>query len=551
VGPPATLDGPSTGPSIVAVYPNPALANDRGEFVVVDLPSGADRAGLALTDGETTLAIPAGAAARRVAVATDPAARNLTEVPVVVAEGQLHLSNAGERVALVDADGVLDAVTYPRAPEGSVYRRTRSGWTWRHLGATAFPVRTSRNATARVFVLPDAPGAALAPFRTAERRLWLGGYTLTSARVVHALCAAQGRGVDVRVLVERTPVGGMTATEAASLDRLARCRVAVRVIGGPDARYAFHHAKYAVVDDRVVVLTENWKPSGVGGRSSRGWGAVVDSPGVADALAATFTADAGWRDARPWLAVRAGRTFDRTEPAANGTYPEAFTPTTVPGATVEVVVAPDDAESRVVSLLDGAGSSIRVIQVSVGGPGQPFVRALVRAARRGVSVRLLLAGVWYVRDHNRQVATTLRSLARRESLPLDVRLASPRGRFGKIHAKGAVVDDDAVLLGSLNWNNNSARRNREVDVVIHSRTAGRYYASVFDADWQGGRWRVPAGLLAVGAVVATLAGAVGSRSMRFDPTADEGVRPGPERVSDVTRSRRELTEEPGGLGGRR
>lgn len=521
-------DSPPANPRIVAVYPNPLFPEDRGEFIVITVPTGTALGRLRLTDGETDVALPDRRATGQVAVATGPVVRNLTDAPVLLVEGPLRLANSGERIELRAGDRVVDAVSYHRAPEGSVYRLTPSGWRWQRLGTTSFPVRSVESASARLFVLPDAPDAALAPLRTAERRLWLAGYTLTSARVVDALCAARRRGVDVRVLVELDPVGGMTVTAARRLDRLDGCGVAVRAIGGRRSRFRFHHAKYAVADDRAVVLTENWKPSGVGGRASRGWGVVVSSPDVADALAATFEADAGWRDARPWSALRSSRSFDRTEPPANGTFAPAFTPADVAGVDVELVVAPDNAEPRVVGLLDGAEQSVRVIQVSVGGPDQPFVRALVRAARRGVTVQLLLADVWYVREHNRAVAEALNALAREAGLPLRVRLATPRGRYGKVHAKGAVVDGERVLVGSLNWNNVSARRNREVVLILHSEAAARYYETVFSADWRGGRWRVPAGLLAVAVTLAVVAGALARRSIEFEGRADEGVEPSPD-----------------------
>ncbi|MDZ7702080.1 MAG: phospholipase D-like domain-containing protein [Halobacteriales archaeon] len=190
-----------------------------------------------------------------------------------------------------------------------------------------------------------------------------------------------------------------------------------------------------------------------------------------------------------------------------------------------MLLAPDNAEARVIALLDGAERTIRVLQVSVGGRDQPFVRALVRAARRGVTVELLLADAWYVRERNRAVADTLNGLARQEGLPLRVRLATPRGRFGKIHAKGAVVDGEHVLLGSLNWNNASARRNREVALVLHGGGAGDYYAAVFDADWQGGRWRLPVGLPAAAALLALAAAAFGRRSIEFEDPERQGVAP--------------------------
>lgn len=523
--PNATSAAPAA-PALVAVYPNPVLADDRGEFVVVAVAPGTDLGGLTVTDGETALALPDRSASGRLTVATDPVVRDLTDDPVVVVPGVLRLANGGERVELRRDGRVLDAVTFPRAPEGAVYRRTPSGWAWRRLGATSFPVRTARDVPARLFVLPDAPGVALDVLRSADRRLWLAGYTLTSARVADALCGAAVRGVDTRVLVELEPVGGMAVSQARLLDRLAGCGVAVRVVGGPGGRYTFHHAKYAVADDRAVVMTENWKPSGVGGRSSRGWGVVVASPDVADALAATFAADAGWRDARPWLAVREVRRFSRVEAPANATYPAVYTPVAVSGVDVEVVVAPDHAEARVVALLDGADESIRAVQVSVGGPDQPFVRALLRAARRGVSVRLLLADAWYVRDHNREVAETLTDAAREEGIPLRVRLAAPRGRYEKIHAKAAVVDDEHVLIGSLNWNNVSARENREVALVLHGEAAARYYARAFDGDWRGGRWRLPVGLVAAAAVLGLVAGGFAVRTIEFDPGREAAVRPG-------------------------
>ncbi|MFB6353680.1 MAG: phosphatidylserine/phosphatidylglycerophosphate/cardiolipin synthase family protein [Halobacteriales archaeon] len=528
---PTPANGAPAGPDaprLVAVYPNPTFPGDRGEFVVVRVPANTPLGTLALADGETTVGLPDRELAGRVAVATDPVVATLTDAPVVLVPGPLRLANRGEQLVLLGGDGVVDRVSYADAPEGLLYRRTPTGWTWRAPGATSFPVRSGRASSARLFVLPDAPAAVLAPLRDADRRLWLAGYTFTSRRVADVLCAARSRGVDVRVLVELEPVSGMTTVGARRLDRLAGCGVTVRAIGGPRARYAFHHAKYAVVDDRAVVLTENWKPAGVGGRSSRGWGVVLTSPAVADALAETFAADAGWRDARPWRIARRDRRFVPANSPANGTFPAAFTPVAVEDVGVEVVVAPDNAERRTVALLDGARTSIRVIQVSVGGERQPFVRALLRAARRGVSVKLLLAGVWYVREDNRAVAQALNELAREEGLPLDVRLAAPHGRYGKIHAKAAVVDGEHVLLGSLNWNNASARRNREVDVVLHSPAAARYYGRVFDADWQGGRWRVPAGLVVVAAALALAAAGFAARRIEFDPGGDEGVVPAPD-----------------------
>jgi phosphatidylserine/phosphatidylglycerophosphate/cardiolipin synthase-like enzyme len=323
--------------------------------------------------------------------------------------------------------------------------------------------------------------------------------------------------VAVRVLLDGGPVGGISRRSARLLDRLAAAGVEVRVLAGRATRYRFHHAKYAVVDDRALVLTENWKPAGTGGNGSRGWGVRLRDPEAAAALAATFRADAGWRAAVPWHEFRAGRYFDH-RPPANGTSPSRVAPTTVSVSGASVLVAPENAGDAVISRLDAAEEPVRVLQVSVDGPDQRFLRAAVRAAGRGVEVRLLLSGAWYVREENRALADRLNTRADREDLPLTVRLARPAGRFEKVHAKGAVVDD-TVLLGSLNWNPTSARENREVVVALESAGAARYFAGVFDEDWAaagaprdtGPAQRFPVGLLGAVAVGALMALLVASR----------------------------------------
>jgi phosphatidylserine/phosphatidylglycerophosphate/cardiolipin synthase-like enzyme len=166
-----------------------------------------------------------------------------------------------------------------------------------------------------------------------------------------------------------------------------------------------------------------------------------------------------------------------------------------------VLVAPDNAEDALVRRLDRADTSIRVLQVSVGSRSQPFLRAAVRAARRGVAVRVLLSSAWYVAEENRALVERLNALATREDLPLSARVASPRRRFGKVHAKGVVVDD-TVVLGSLNWNNHSARENREVLVALEGERVAGYYRRGFDADWRQSGQRLPVGLPVVLAVAA-------------------------------------------------
>jgi phosphatidylserine/phosphatidylglycerophosphate/cardiolipin synthase-like enzyme len=263
------------------------------------------------------------------------------------------------------------------------------------------------------------------------------------------------------------------------------------------------------------VLTENWKPSGTGGHSSRGWGAVVRDPAVADRLASVFRADSGWRDGVSWEAFREGRRFEAAQPA-NGTYPTRTAPRTVRATGTELLVAPDNAGRRVRALVGNATDRVRVLQVSM---DRSFARPLLQAARRGVSVRVLLSSAWYVREENRALADRLNRHAEREDLDLTVRLARPDG-YGKVHAKGMLVDGETVGVGSLNWNEAAATENREVVVVLHGTAPASYYGEVFARDWRasgergdgaGGATGVPAALVGVAGVAVVVALVVARR----------------------------------------
>jgi phosphatidylserine/phosphatidylglycerophosphate/cardiolipin synthase-like enzyme len=506
-GSPATAATPSSDAAVVAVYPNPVADGDDGEFVVVTTPAGGN-----LTDGETTVRVPAGT----VAVTPDPTAASLLVDRRLVHAPSLSLSNDGERVAVVADGRVLAERRYADAPEGE---RLGPDGEWRPLGLDPRPVRSHGPACATAFVLPDAPAVPLRALRGAERRVLLAGYTFTSRRIGDALVAAHRRGVRVRVLVDGAPVGGATTRQAAVLDRLGAAGVDVQVVAGERARFAFHHPKYAVVDDTALVTTENWKPGGTGGHDSRGWGVRVANAALAADLAGLFRSDAGWHDTRPWSDYRESRSFRRA-PAANGSYPGRFEPRSATVRDVSVLTAPGNAEAGLVDVLDGASDRVDVVQPTVGSLDQPFVNATLRAARRGVRVRVLLSGAWYAREENSRLAAHLNDRADRRGLPLTVRLADPGRRFGKVHAKG-VVADDTVVVGSLNWNNHSARENREVALALRGPAVASYYRRVFTADWRG-RERVPAGVLLAVALVVGVALAVARRRVRFTTRRDDG-----------------------------
>ena len=517
---------------IVELYPNPATEENRGEYLVVSLP---ERGNWSLSDGYYDAEVPANASGRvtlsmapnrTASILADGSGANtrLAEREVRRLTDHFPLSASGDRIELRRNGSVVDVVAYDRASEGD---RWRASWgEWRPRGYGPRSPEPTADAAVTPFVLPDSPGMPVELFRDAEDRLFVAGYTLTSERVVEALVVAADRGVRVRVLLEGSPVGGFPAPSAPLLDRLTAAGVAVRILDGEVERFRFHHPKYAVADDRAVVLTENWKPSGTGGHSNRGWGVVVGGDGetagdeladgtgtdrsaaVADDLTALFVADFRAHDARPWRAFRADTEFHGGG-RANGTYPTRFDAPAEPAtADVTVLTAPGNAADRIVARIDAADERVLAVVPRVGGPNDRIVRALRRAAERGVDVHLLLSDAWYDREANRNLSERL------ADEPIAVDLAEPRGRFGKVHAKGLVVDDTAVV-GSLNWNPSAATNNREVVVAVENESVAEFYARAYAADWRGGGIQLPIAFVGGFGVALAGAAAVARREVAF------------------------------------
>ncbi|MDZ7729990.1 MAG: phospholipase D-like domain-containing protein [Natrialbaceae archaeon] len=286
-------------PRIVAVDPNPATAGNVGESVTVAVPPGTNLSGLSLTDGHSTAALPSRTARRSSrALAGFERNRSDDQPPSRRPRG---VSSSWPTVGTRSSSGGVrpSSMSLPmgrhRRPSGG--SRTGAGelaGTW-WPRATCEPPLEVGPGGGTAFVLPDGPEVPLETIESASDRLLVGGYEFTSRAVAEAITEAARRGARVKVLLEGEPVSGHPRGTDGVIGMLQDSGATVRLIGATEGRYRFHHPKYLVADDTVLVTTENWKPAGVGGTSSRGWGVRIKNQQLADGLASVFRADfAGW-----------------------------------------------------------------------------------------------------------------------------------------------------------------------------------------------------------------------------------------------------------------
>lgn len=365
----------------------------------------------------------------------------------------------------------------------------------RKMGRTRV-MPTSREAAGALvaYATPDAGAAPLLDLLAGARReVLVEGYTLTSPDVAAALLDAHQRGARVRVLLEGAPVGGIPPAQKALVGALARGGVEVAYLDGAEgfpARYASVHAKTIVVDRRaVLVATENLHessyPAHAGAGSSRGFGLILHDAPLAETFAGVFEADAA-----PWPDVRSARAepIQGSEDEA-GPLPRAGLKAG-PALRLEgrwnvtPLLSPEAGVAPVAELVAGARSRVDVAMLFAeptfdAGPS-PFLEALLEAARGGAAVRVLLDGRLDP-ERNGETVTLLREAAAREGLPLEARLASPTRT---LHAKLVLVDGRWSGVGSMNWGEASATRNREAGLVVEEPALAAWLGGWYEKEWK-------------------------------------------------------------------
>ena len=122
----------------------------------------------------------------------------------------------------------------------------------------------------------------------------------------------------------------------------------------------------------------------------------------------------------------------------------------------------------------GAGTSIR-IETPYFVPGPRFIRAMLRAVRRGVTVEIILparSDVPLVRLVNRSYYAAL--------LKGGIKVYEREGAI--LHAKVMLIDSSWAVVGSANLDQRSFHRNYEVSVIVASPEFGRQVEELLSAE---------------------------------------------------------------------
>jgi len=454
-------------------------------------------------------------------------------IPQMISEKKFIMSNKGCAISLKDAyNHTIDCVIYgnksynsyfwngpsiPFSGEGVVLKRNfdkdnipidaNISKDWENkkkyfIGQSNFLKKEFEiNGEITTFVSPDCSfNTIVNEIRNANETIFLNIYEFTDSFLCDELIKALLRDVSVKIYLEGGPIGGISKEEKFILKRLQNYGANIRFIVSDNkkkvfSRYVFNHGKYLIIDNKTVIVEScNWGRTGVPKDPSYGnreWGIIIKNEIVAQYFLNVFFDD--WDpercDSYSFYDMNFSypSNFYIEDRIFRGTYSPNFSYKKFYGNfTVIPVFSPDNSYSAILDIIDSANDCIYIEQLYIyrdwSDKLNPFVEKLVKKAKQGVKIKVIMNYNPSYESTNKEINQTKIYL---ESYGINVKFIYTNWSiFTNVHNKGVIVDNNTVLISSINWNENSVTRNREAGIIIKNSEIAHYYSNVFFYDWK-------------------------------------------------------------------
>ena len=390
--------------------------------------------------------------------------------------GTFSLANAGDEVAIWKDNSVVDIVTYGNSnyhgygwhgssiniTQGHILRRigtvdtnTSEDWTNYHrIGQSDFS-EISEKSNIEIFTYPDDYEELFRFVKNAKRELCMEFYTFSSEKFENEIEEKLKEGVQVKILLEGSPVGGISEGEKRAVENIYEHGGEIYFMendNGRHNRYSFVHSKFIVRDNSsLLISTENPDEKSISPCGNRGFGVIVRDEKVAEYALRVFHDDikevqdivkyGGWfhvgEEENMPIEVR-----DREFKPINLTSP------------ISLVLAPDYSLQK----FDEFVSSERRIDVEA-----LYIKDYALNKIYPKSRRIL---VQYPQD-----GYSMKEFNGEKEL------------INILHGK-ALIGNSSVFVGSINFCYYSLTKNRELSIIVHSQKAVNYFEKIMNVDWE-------------------------------------------------------------------
>jgi phosphatidylserine/phosphatidylglycerophosphate/cardiolipin synthase-like enzyme len=379
-----------------------------------------------------------------------------------------------------------------------------------HYDKIDVPDATSKEMIA--YASPDSAFAVTKCFLdSAKKSILIGIYDFTAGYIKEMLLKAMRRGVKVTLMLD---LDGRTGETELFRDLVKHgCDgVPAPSCASKNAHYfASSHEKVIVIDDSWTLVqsgnfTENSVPQNEKDSGdpqefvpgNRDTGIAVRSEPLARFFSKVLRSDMKLElDAAGAEALLGGMaTLEEVEalqaapalPPAKLFASKRFAPSKP--VRITPVLSPDNYMDVIPDFLGSATKSITIEQQYIRGE-QPLIKSLLetivktRKEHRALRVRIIVAKPFPGGRFDKE-AKAIKGLSKFGlKLGTNVRILNPK-RYVHCHNKLIIVDDRAVLVSSQNWSDFAVSKNREAGLLIENADIARYFAGIFQTDWDTG-----------------------------------------------------------------
>lgn len=258
-----------------------------------------------------------------------------------------------------------------------------------------------------------------------------------------------------------------------------------------EREWRYLHAKLVVIDNETsIVMSANMVPASIpsdldAAKSeyktlSRQWGCIIHGAEASDQYLQAVNHEIKYQ-AKPYNPQQDG-TGDQPEFDETLSYSQSFSMMSLTDVSFNPILSPNNSFEIIMDAIKSADHLIliQLMYIAIGAyesnKVNQLVEALGNAVDRGVTVMALLEED--IKDNYNEAKPQL------ENKGIHVIPANSTDTYPLfIHNKGLIIDDQLVVLGSVNWSDNSIDNNRETGALIRSPGIARWFKNVLEQDW--------------------------------------------------------------------
>jgi len=289
------------------------------------------------------------------------------------------------------------------------------------------------NENEQVYSLPEEKNAVYNFIDKAEKSIDITIYMLSDNTVKNKLIEKNKNGINVRIILEKTPFGGGSINYK-TFNEFIKEKINIKY---SNPEFSLTHAKYIIIDKKeAFIMTANLTYSGL--HNDRDFIIYENSESIINDLNLLFENDFNYKKYIP--------------------------------KNSSLIISPINSRNKLELLINNATKDIKIYAENIG--DKNIENLLTKKLQENVSVKIIVPDSKLI-ESNKEYLNRLEKAGAKIS-----NLKKPYQ-----HAKILIIDESIMYLGSINFSRQSMEENREVGIITINKNSISKVVDIFNKDF--------------------------------------------------------------------